>query len=131
MVLRNPRHERAAQALARGASTQEAAIIGGLNPNGTSFSPNARRLCGRLRRVRVPEILQGAGAASEIEHAELLLALQARIESFCGSPRQASRTQLEDFAEFVIEKFARVPTTAVASAECVKGECPAAFGGER
>lgn len=60
--LRNRRHEAVCWHLARGA-TQEAACreAGALDPNGSSFAPNARRLCQR------PEIRERAEEITRME----------------------------------------------------------------
>jgi hypothetical protein len=115
----NPKHEAAAQALARFAENEEAAVIGGLDPEGSSFASNARKFCNRLKRTRVKEIWEKAAFINEIDAAWLLRKLKARaeynIDDFLTPPNehgvrfiniaQASRSQLEGLAELTLEEF--------------------------
>jgi phage terminase small subunit len=118
-VLLNPKHEAAAQALARFVEIEEAAVIGGLDPNGSSFASNARKFCNRLKRTRVKEIWEAAALINELDAAWLLRKLKAKaeynIDDFLTAPneagirfidiRKASREQLEGLTELTIEEF--------------------------
>jgi hypothetical protein len=118
-VLLNPKHEAAAQALARFAEPEEAAVIGGLDPNGSSFSSNARKFCARLKRMRVKEIWENAAVINELDAAWLLRKLKAKAEfnldDFLTPPNEAgvrfidisraSRKQLEGLAELTLDEF--------------------------
>jgi hypothetical protein len=74
MHLRNPRHEAAAQALALGHPKEEAAVLGGLNPAGTSFKSNARKFCNGASIVRrVREIQIEHGMAAELSCTQLIV----------------------------------------------------------
>jgi hypothetical protein len=118
-VLLNPKHEAAAQALARFVSTEEAAVIGGLDPKGSSFAANARKFCNRLKRTRVKEIWEKAALINELDAAWLLRKLKAKadfnLDDFLTSPneagvrfidiRKASREQMEGLTELTVEEF--------------------------
>jgi hypothetical protein len=79
-ILRNSLHEAAAQHLAAAKAEEgrslidEAAIIGGLDPEGSSFKPNARKFCNRkdIKR-RVAEIQLAGAILAETSVASLIV----------------------------------------------------------
>jgi hypothetical protein len=92
-ILRNPRHEAGAQALAAFKSNAEAAIAAGFDAAGTSFESNARKFANRkdIRR-RVVEIQRRGAEMAEVEAGFIILGL-----------RDLLRYNLDDFltkAEF-------------------------------
>jgi hypothetical protein len=142
-VLLNPKHEAAAQALARFAEIEDAAVIGGLDPNGTSFASNARKFCNRLKRTRVREIWANAAYINELDAAWLLRKLKAKADfnlaDFLTPPNEAgvrfidigkaTREQLEGLAELTLEEFTEGRGAAATSVRRTKinGEAMAAL----
>lgn len=79
-LLRNSLHEAAAQHLAAAKAEDghslidEAAIIGGLDPNGSSFKANARKFCNRKDiKKRVAEIQLAGAIMAETSVASLIV----------------------------------------------------------
>jgi hypothetical protein len=88
-ALRDPRWENAAQHLAAGKRTtsrslqEEAAEIGGLDPQGKSFKSNARKFCQHNHiRQRVAEIQQAGAALAGVSAGSLIVEVdQARSKA--------------------------------------------------
>ena len=116
-ALSNPKHERFAQALAKGKSQAEAYADAGYKPS----EPNASRLRSNDKvQERVAEILDRAATRAEITVASItdrLLAIAAKAEKSREAPMlQAARASLMDAAKLnglVVDKSsidARVTT---------------------
>jgi hypothetical protein len=82
-ILGNPHYELAAQMIASGKPKEEAAIIGGLDPLGSSFAANARKFCqkhGIPRRVAEIQAIAARCAAIRAEHL-IIDAEEARLKA--------------------------------------------------
>lgn len=135
-ALPNAKHERFAQALAKGETATAAYVLAGYAPN----DGNAARLKGNERiEARVAEILGRAAVRTEITVAaitERLLAIATKAEKSSDAPMlQAARASLMDAAKLnglVIEKGENVNTGALTVTYVNKpaGEEPALSDGD-
>ena len=74
------------------ARVKEAASIGGLDPNGSSFDSNAPKFGNRPKRTRVKEIWESAAFINELDVGWLLRKLKAKPDfNVCRSPNTTKR----------------------------------------